>query len=100
MTSVPSSSIEKRQSTLPLALCLPLFCLICCTGLTLSRIDCEAAQSSHTESGASLPPNVQLIVFLGDSITYSCTYVILFESYFIIRYPLRQLVLITIGLQY
>jgi lysophospholipase L1-like esterase len=57
---------------------------LCCTSLTASQ--------------ATLPEGVKRVLILGDSITYAGQYVTDIETYFVLRYPDRQIEFINAGL--
>jgi lysophospholipase L1-like esterase len=74
-----------------LSLWLPL-ALLC------SDNKCCGAQAGNHGTRATLPAQVKRVLFLGDSITYSGTYVALVEAYFLTRYPDRVIEFINLGL--
>src|SRR5438128_1705444 len=56
------------------------------------------AQPAASQGAAILPANVRRVLFLGDSITYAGTDVVLVETYFLTRYPGRTMEFINAGL--
>src|ERR1041385_874446 len=75
------------------ALFLSLQSVLLCSG-----IGCLEALASNHEMRAALPAHVKRVVFLGDSITYSGTYVAMVEAYFLTRRPDRVIEFINLGL--
>src|SRR5216117_2792724 len=56
------------------------------------------SQPAASQGASTLPANVRRVLFLGDSITYAGTYVVLVETYFLTRYPGRTIEFINAGL--
>jgi lysophospholipase L1-like esterase len=54
--------------------------------------------ASSSTCSAQIPPNVQRVLFLGNSITYAGQYVTDIEAYFITHYPQRHIEFINVGL--
>ena len=52
----------------------------------------------NSQSNLGISPDVQKILFLGNSITYSGEYISFIETYLTIKYPERRIVYINVGL--
>jgi lysophospholipase L1-like esterase len=82
----PSSVRRHRQRALHMLAAVAVI-----VGMSLTGI-------LHAGGRAEIPPGVERVLFLGDSITYSGEYVNYLETYFITRHPGRQTAFINAGL--